>query len=165
MGSYWFWSLSDSVWESNIYSPIIWHLLACQFSMIRRLALPCRNRQNLQSQNMSFFFKKKRSSVSSITVMFNKLKLKYKADASKSLYMLDKYELWQTGHSCRNHAYKTTSNTNIRAEIRLFLILTVKIIEWSKDTKRRRKYSEQCCINTTRSYQLERYDTESACAL
>jgi len=25
--------------------------------------------------------------------MFNKLKLKYKANASKSLYMLDKYEL------------------------------------------------------------------------
>jgi hypothetical protein len=97
MGSYWFWSLSDSVWESNIYSPIIWHLLACQFCMIRRLAPLCRNRQNLQSQNMRIFFFKKRSSVSSITVTFNKLKLKYKADTSKSLYMLDKYELWQTG--------------------------------------------------------------------
>ena len=29
-------------------------------------------------------------------------------------------------HSCRNHAYKTTSNTNIRAEIRLFLIRMIK---------------------------------------
>jgi len=55
----------------QIYSPIIWYLLACKFSMIRRLAPPCRNRQNLQFTEHENF------------VMFNKLKLKYKADASK----------------------------------------------------------------------------------
>lgn len=55
-------TLGPSVIQSGnpIYSPIIRHLLARQFSMLRRLAQPCRNLQ-FTEQDEIIFFKKKRT--------------------------------------------------------------------------------------------------------